>query len=109
MTNQVKDLFQLQAELVDMKVEMAVSKAIDRVIEKINDLKTEVHDLRHEMKDEFSSLDRRVVAIETRLGMNGERRKAWYERTLDFIFKAAWAWSSVALFYLMTHFHLALT
>jgi hypothetical protein len=31
--NQTKDLFQLQTELVDMKVDMAVSRTIDRVVE----------------------------------------------------------------------------
>jgi hypothetical protein len=30
--SQAKDLFQLQTELIDMKVDMAVSKALDRVL-----------------------------------------------------------------------------
>lgn len=76
---QAKDLFQLQSELVDTKVDMAVSKAIDRVIEKINGLEnrmhSEMHKLRHDMNSGFSSLDKRVVAIEKKLGMVNETEK----------------------------------
>lgn len=109
--NQAKDLFQLQSELVDMKVDMAVSKAIDRVVEQIRTLKhdmqaemhglrNDMHDIRHEMNNGFSSLDKRVVAIETRLGMIGEKRKGIYNRIMDYLFKAGYGALTLALGYL---------
>lgn len=36
--SQAKDLFQLQTELIDMRVDMAVSKTIDRAIAQLSDL-----------------------------------------------------------------------
>lgn len=108
-TNQAKDLFQLQSELIDMKVDMAASKAIDRIIEKITDLTNEIHELRHEMRGGFSSLDNRVVAIETCLGLIGEKRKAIYGRAMDYLFKAGYGVSTFILLYfayLMLQLHL---
>ena len=46
-TNNARDLFQLQSELVEMKVDMAVTKVIDRVVEQISGLNNEIHALRH--------------------------------------------------------------
>lgn len=114
---QAKDLFQLQAELTDMKVDMAVSKAIDRVIEQIHglesrmhsemhDLRNEMHTLKNDMNQGFSSLDKRVVAIETRLGIIGEKRKGIYDRTMEYLFKAGWALLSLIFAYLIVQFHL---
>jgi hypothetical protein len=104
-TNRAKDLFQLQSELIDMKVDMAAGKAIDRVIEKINDLKyemhTDMHKLRHDMNHGFSSLDKRVVAIETRLGMNDEKQKGIYNRTMDYLFKAGYGVLTFAIGYVI--------
>lgn len=74
-----KDLFQLQSDLIDMKVEMTVSKSIDRVIEQIQHLENKMHvemsRIRHDMNNRFSALENRVVAIETRLGMVSETQK----------------------------------
>ena len=50
--SQAKDLFHLQTELVQMKVDMAVNRTIDRVIDQITSL-------RHEMHTEMSSLKMR--------------------------------------------------
>lgn len=133
--NQAKDLFQLQAELIDMKVDMVVGKAIDRVIEQLNGLKNEMHDLRNDMHNQISglrqemhtqisglrqemhngflSLDKRVVAIEvrvvaieTRLGMVGEKRKGIYDRVMDYLFKATWGASTLIFAYLIVQFHI---
>ncbi len=88
--HQAKDLFQLQTELVDRKVDMAVSNAIDRVLEQIGSLKHEIHELRHEMHQGFAALDKRVVAIETRLGMVNETQKEIRNKFIDYSFKAGW-------------------
>lgn len=99
--DQTKDLFQLQAELVDVKVDMAVNKAIQQVVEQISNLRNEMHvqisglrnemhDLRHEMRDRFSSLEGRVTAVETKLGMVSESRKEIRTRMIDYCFKAGW-------------------
>jgi len=99
--DQVKDLFQLQTELVDTKVDMAVNKAIDRVIDQITSLRhemhVEMHKLRSEMHQGFSeldkrisSLDKRVVAIETKLGIVNETQKEIRLKFIDYSFKAGW-------------------
>jgi hypothetical protein len=118
MNNNAKDLFQLQTELVQMKVDMAVNRTIDGVIEQITSLKHEMHaeisglktqmnaeigSLKTEMNNRFSSLDNRVIAIETKLGIAHAKRKGWYDRLLDLIFKAGWAWLSLVFAYLIIH------
>lgn len=118
--NQVKDLFQLHSELTDAKVDMAVSKAIDRVIDKINDLRNDMHELRHDMhtqitdlgirmSSEFALLDKRVVAIETRLGIVGEKQKGLYNRFIDYLFKAGYSiitFATLYMAYLLMQIHL---
>lgn len=105
--NQVNDLFQLQTELVQMKVDMAVNRTIDRVIDQITNLRSEMHTeiggLKNEMNNRFSSLDNRVIAIETKLGMVSAKRKGWYDRFMDLFFKASWVWISVLFAYIMVH------
>ena len=112
--SQAKDLFQLQTELVQMKVDMAVNRTIDRVIDQITSLRHEVHveigglrnemhGLKNEMNNRFSSLDNRVIAIETKLGMVSAKRKGWYDRFMDHFFKAGWAWLSIIFAYLILH------
>jgi uncharacterized coiled-coil DUF342 family protein len=100
-TNPTKDLFQLQTELVDMKVNMAVNNAIAQVVNQITELRNELHEfkhemredfheLRHEMRDRFSSLENRVTAVETRLGMVSDAHKEIRNRLMDYCFKAGW-------------------
>lgn len=60
---------------------MAASKAMDRVIDQINALKNEMHEFRHEV-------NQRLTAVETKLGMVSEKQKGFYERTMDYLFKA---------------------
>ena len=114
--NQTKNLFQLQAELVDMKVDMAVTKSIDRVIEQISGLKSEMHKeinalrndmhgLRNEMHNGFSSLDKRVVAIETKLGMVNETQKEIRTKFIDYSFKAGWLILGVIISYALIQLH----
>lgn len=66
--SQTKDLFQLQTELIDMKVDMVVSRAIDRAITQLSDLlHNEIQGMRNEMHVRFSSIDDRLSSIDTRL------------------------------------------
>jgi len=129
--NQVKDLFQLHSELTDAKVDMAVSKAIDRVVEQIRAISTEMYSFRHEMNSElyklrhdmnsemfklrndmnyaFNSLDNRVIAIETELGIVGEHKKGLYNRFMDYFFKAGYSittFVTLYMIYLLTQLHL---
>ncbi len=101
MHGQTKDLFQLQTELVDMKVDMAVSKAIDRIVDQItslkNDMHSQIHDLRNDMNSQFSALDKRVfalehrfIAVENKLGITNETRRQIKNRFIDYSFKAGW-------------------
>jgi hypothetical protein len=119
--NQTKDLFQLQIELVDMKVDMAVSRTIDRVIEQIthlrnemhtqihslrNEMHEEIHGLRHEMRDRFVSLENRVTAVETKLGMVSESRRGIRNRLIDYCFRAGWLVLAAIVSYFALQLHL---
>lgn len=115
MQYQAKDLFNLQTELVEAKVDMAVSHAIDRVVEQISGL-------RNEMNMRFSSLDNRMVAVETKLGIVNETQseiRSQVNQTesvirtkfIDYAFKAGWlilAAIGTGAFYgvIYTHFFL---
>src|SRR5690242_3051414 len=89
-TNQVKDLFQLQTELIDGKVDMAVSKAIDRVIDQIGGLRNEMHSMNHDMHKQFSSLERRSAIVEASLASIKETQKEIRNKTIEYSFKAGW-------------------
>src|ERR1700722_19135161 len=79
----VKDLFQLQAELVDAKVDVAANKAGDRIIERIESLRAEMHEFRHDIIE-------RLTAVETRLGMRNEMQSEIRNRTIEYAYKAGW-------------------
>lgn len=101
-----KDLFQLQSELVEAKVNIAVNDTIDRVVMQIHSLRDEMHDMRLEMNTRFSSLESRITAVETKLGMTHELRRDIRTRLLDYIFKAGWlvlAYIGAYLLYLGLH------
>ena len=115
---QAKDLFQLQTELINMKVDMAVTNTVDRVIEQISNLKHEIHteirDLKNEMSSRFSSLDNRVIAVETKLGMVNETEKeirAKFDDTtrhvrnnfIDYAFRAGWLLLASILTFVLYH------
>jgi tRNA(Ser,Leu) C12 N-acetylase TAN1 len=75
----VKDLFQLQTDLVEAKVEIAVNKTTDRIIERIDKVVTEIHELNN-----------RFAAVETRLGMRNERQREIRNRTIEYTYKVIW-------------------
>ena len=114
--NEAKDLFQLQTELVDMKVDMAVSNAIDRVVAQLTDLKNEmqglrgemhaeIHGLRAEMNKRFSSLENRMIAVETKLGIVNETQKEVHSRFIEYSFRALWTGLSFLGLYALTQLH----
>jgi len=119
-SSQTIDLFKLQTELVDAKVDMAVSRTIDRVVDQINalrndmnsqihelrdDMNVQIHGLRHEMRDRFVSLETRVTAVETKLGMVNESRKEIRSRIIDYCFKAGWLILAATVSYFILPLH----
>ena len=104
-----KDLFQLQTELIEMKVDMAVSKAIDRAITQLSDLiagvRDEVHELRGEMNARFSSVEQRLIAVETKLGIKNIFHTEIRSRTLDYSFKAGWLAAGGIIMYAIIFIH----
>jgi hypothetical protein len=103
LVNQTSNLFQLQTELIDTKVDMAVSKANDRVLERIADLKGE--------------MSQRLIAVETKLGMVNETEKEIKARVfatqthvqtsfIDYGFKAGWLLLASITTYFLVHFHI---
>ena len=90
---ETKNLFQLQAELIDRKIDMAASRSIDKVIEQIHLLRAETskefEKVREELKlsrtetsqefekvkDNLHRVEQRVIAVETKLGMVNERQR----------------------------------
>lgn len=53
-------------------------------------MNSQIHELRHEMRDEFGALKTRVTAVETKLGIVNESQKEVRSRLLDYCFKAGW-------------------
>ena len=103
--NRVQDLFQLQTELVDMKVDMAVNKAIDRVLAGFAHL-----------EKRFTSVEHRLIAVETKLGMVNETEKEirakvydtekqFRNNIIDYTFRAGWLLLGIVLTYVLYQFH----
>lgn len=99
--NQARDLFRLQIELINAKVDMAVSSAIDRVVQEISGLRTEVHSLRHDMhvemnalkvdmQKQFSTLDKRVSVVETSLLDVKKIQSEILGKTMGYTFRSLW-------------------
>lgn len=117
---EAKYLFQIQAELVDTKVELAVNKAIQQVVTQIIDLKIdlkqemhrEIGGLRQEMhremgglKTEVHELGNRLASVETALGMRNQIRSEVRTRFFDYAFKAGWLLLGSALMYVTIYSH----
>jgi hypothetical protein len=97
-SSQTIDLFKLQKELIQANVDMAVSRTIDRVVDQISALNSQIHELRHEMRDAFGALKTRVTAVETKLGIVNESQKEVRSRLIDYYFKAGWlCWAQLFL------------
>lgn len=88
--NNAKDLFQLQSELIDAKVDMATSKANDRVIDLILELKGQVIDLKSEMSHQFAHLEARVNMIEKEQNATSKLLAEIRSKVIDYTFRGGW-------------------
>ena len=111
MQHQVKNIYQLENELINAKVEIAVEKAINRVLGEMSDFRKEMQQFRQETNDrllvlhkDIGGLDKRLVAVETKLGMANEAKRDLRVRFLDYAFKAGWAVTAVIASYSYIHF-----
>lgn len=129
--NQSRTLVQLQAELIDTKVELAVSKAISQVVDQIVNLRYEVHremgglrqemhremgglrqevhheisDLKEEMRHEIGGLKSDMSAVKTRLGMTVESKDEIRRRVIEYGFKTSWIIGVAIASYMLARFH----
>jgi phosphoribosylamine-glycine ligase len=124
--NNAKDLFQLQSELIDGKVDMAVSKAIERVMDKLSVMDNNMHSLRHDvhvdihnltnkmhvemhgfrrdMDKQFSTLGERVTAVESTLTYVKNAQTQISTKFIDYTFKAGWLMLGCSVSYVVAHF-----
>lgn len=97
-----KDLFQLQTELVEAKVDMAASKAIERVLDRIDNLQKD-------MDTRFTALGQDMVAVKTRLGMTNETQSLVRAKFIDYLFKTGWIFlasiTAAVTAFIATHLH----
>ena len=98
-----KDLFQLQSELVDGKVDMAVSKTIERVVDQISDLRDEMNSRFSGIENRMGAIENRLVAVETKLGIVNEREKEIRNKIVEYAFRAGYALGGVVIAYLWFH------
>jgi phosphoglycerate-specific signal transduction histidine kinase len=113
--NYARDLFQLQTELVDKKVDMAVSNAIERVMHELSnmrkdmhsfrhDVHSEIHALRRDMDHQFSSLKERVTAVESTLTYVRNSQNQISTKFIDYTFKAGWIMLGGSVSYIVARF-----
>jgi hypothetical protein len=124
MNHQAKDLFQLQSELTQSKVDMAVSSAIDRVLDRIADLKggmdqrfSEIDQrfvhLENGLEKRFTKIDQRFTKVDhrvnsTKASLNSLTRDLAQTRKgfIEYCIRALWAGISVAAVYSISHLYL---
>ncbi len=115
--NYAKDLFQLQSELVDRKVDTAMTNAIERIMHEINSLRqdmqkemhamkhelhTEINALRRDMDQQFASLRERVTAVEATLVYVRNSQTQISTKFIDYTFKAGWLLLAGSISYMIT-------
>jgi len=110
---QAKNLFQVQTELIEAKVNMATSNAMDKVLAKIDDLRNEMHKLREEMnkrflsmENRFSLIENRLIAVETKLGMVHESQRIVKNKFIDYAFQSGWLLLNGFVTYAVIQFHM---
>ena len=103
--NQARDLFQLQTDLIDLKVDMAAAKAIDRILECIADLKCEMNSRFAHIEQRLVSVEHRLIAVETKLGMVNETEKEIRAKLTSYGFKSGWVLLGVAVTYIISQLH----
>lgn len=85
-----KDMFQLQSELIEVKVDMAVSKAIDRVLERIDVVRGDIHHLDKRLAATEAHMDKRLAATEKSLNDIEKITDQVRTRLFDYGMKAIW-------------------
>ena len=109
MHNQSKDLFQLQNELINTKINLIVNQKLDRVSEKLNDLKNQMNkdlwDLGHSINDFEKNLSNRITAVETKLDNMDFNKLNKQNQTPEDDYKFVWVVLCLALLCLYLHFH----
>jgi uncharacterized coiled-coil DUF342 family protein len=103
--NESKTLIQLQAELVDTKVELAVNKAINQVVDQIVSLKYEIHRDMGDLRQEMGEIKGDIIAVKTRLGMTLEPTDEIRKRWIEYSFKTVWIIGLAVVSYLLGHLH----
>jgi hypothetical protein len=119
------DLFRLQADLIDSKVEVAVSKSINQVVEQLVNLRHEMHEsinsLRYDvqrdlgvLRQETSAIQVQVTEVSTRLTgvehaleKRHKLRSSVRDRFIDYAFKASWLGLASILTYVLLHVHMS--
>ncbi len=111
--SQAKDLFHLQTDLIDAKVDMAVSKAIDRVLDRIDHLdkgiNQKIDHLEKDMNKRFTHLDERFTILEYRVRGTEDSLRSLKDildpirnKFIDYCFKGAWIVGSTVVVYTLS-------
>lgn len=118
-----KDMFQVQNELIDSKVDTAAYKAIDRVIERIDNVKTEMLNRIDALRSEVHDINTRLTAVETKLDiMSLNYREAYQEdrqdkaeikkeirrKVIGYVFKIGWVFATCIISMITSFFFLYL-
>lgn len=96
---QARDLFQLQTDLIDAKVDMAVSKAIDRVLDRIDNLDRDMNQRFAHLEGRFTSLEHRVQANEKSLLSLQDTLTQIRNKFINHGVKSIWVISSTIVLY----------
>jgi len=99
---QAKDLFHLQTDLIDTKVDMAVSKAIDRVLDRIDNMDRGMNQRFAQMEKHFTSVEHRVHSTEDRLRSLNDILGQIRTKFIEYGFKSIWIVSSAIILYVLS-------
>lgn len=106
--NYAKDLFHLQSDLIDAKVDMAASKAIERVVDLIGGLKIEMHHemhaLRHDMDKRFNDVGQRLIAVESTLIYVRNTQDKISTKIIDYTFQGGWLMLTSIVIYIVSRY-----
>ena len=122
--SQAKDLFHLQTDLIDTKVNMAVSNAIDRVLDRIDSLDRDMNErfahldkdmnqrfahLDKDMNQRFAQLEGRFAPLEHRVSSTEDSLRSLNDilgqikaKFIEYGFKSAWFVSSAIIVYALS-------
>jgi hypothetical protein len=58
------------------------------------------------MNIRFSSVENRLTAVETRLGMRSKMQSEWRNRTIEYVFKGGWLMLAAMVSTVLLYFHI---